>query len=121
MTIANKRKTVCARCCHWVQSATKKPSPVFVMSYTLSVTEFILSGELNWDWLSSPSDYIEELCDSSALTQCTSAQLSGSKSVYVLILLKNALICNYVSYYFAVAFKPCNKKKNGRFFGRSVA
>lgn len=39
----------------------QKPSPLFLMCYTVLVTQLIPLGELKWDWLSSASDCIKEL------------------------------------------------------------
>ncbi len=61
--------------CYRPPSATRDALKVFsdILHELNDSSEFILMGDLNWDWLSGTSDCFKELCDSLSLTQLINA------------------------------------------------
>lgn len=56
--------------CYRPPSATKDAfQSISDILHELNVSEFILMGGLNWDWLSGSSDCLKELCDALNLVQ----------------------------------------------------
>lgn len=56
--------------CYRPPSASSETlSSLITQLSTLAFNEFLLTGDLNWDWLSSGSDSFKSMCDSFNLTQ----------------------------------------------------